>query len=207
MITKTIEKDGKKRSGSLLFDVLLYIIAASVVMGGIYLSISFLKGQADVNTLTNNDSKVLMDTATSYKTGYYKSGGKYIAFNAENAKAWSPLMLDNNTTGIGSFFKSSKFDNDCKYQLGAHAQGSNPNVRWAVFIDCSAAKISQSWSSKKTTQVEMSFANAFKARMSNALIDGQATSAPVSGTVFDVSSVVERIPNNDGMLLIYNLVE
>jgi len=195
MITKTIEKDGKKRSGSLLFDVLLYIIAASVVMGGIYLSISFLKGQADVNTLTNNDSKVLMDTATSYKTGYYKSGGKYIAFNAENAKAWSPLMLDNNTTGIGSFFKSSKFDNDCKYQLGA------------VFIDCSAAKISQSWSSKKTTQVEMSFANAFKARMSNALIDGQATSAPVSGTVFDVSSVVERIPNNDGMLLIYNLVE
>ena len=202
-----IKRKAMKRSGSLLFDVLLYIIASSVVLGGIYLSISFLKGQADVNTLTSNDSKVLMDTATSFKTGYYKSEGKYTDFNAENAKAWSPLELDNTSPGINSFFKSSKFDNECKYYVGASDVGTQTNIRWGVFIDCSAAKTNQNWSDKKAAQVELSFANAFKARVTDAKIDGQATSAPISGTKFDVSAVTERAPDSDGMMLIYNLIE
>ena len=196
-----------KRSGSLLFDVLLYIIAAAVVMGGIYLSISFLKGQADVNTLTSNDSKVLMDTATSFKTGYYKSGGKYIGFNAENAKAWCPLKMVDTTPGIGSYFESSKFDNGCKYQVGASDFGGSADARWGVFIDCSTAKANQNWSDKKTAQVELSFANAFKSRIPTASIDGTATSAPVSGTKFDTSKVKESAPDSDGMLFIYNLIE
>lgn len=197
----------RKRSGSLLFDVILYIIAASVVIGGIYLSFSFLKGQADVSTLTNNDSKVLMDTATSFKTGYYKSLGKYTELAADSAKAWSPLILDSTVAGMGSFYKSSKFDNECKYYIGAHDYGTTVDARWGVYIDCSAAKANQNWSDEKTGQVELSFANSFKSRISGALIDGQAVASPASGAKFDVSTVVERAPNADGKLLIYNLIE
>lgn len=210
----------KLRKGSLLFDVILYIIAAAVVIGGIYFSFSFLKGQADVNTLTNNDSKVMMDTATSFKTGFYDSKGKYQLLTAKTAKAWCPLEVTGTADGpSGSHYKSSKFDNECSYYIAAHDNYGNSsattptlNARYGIYIDCSVAKSNQNWSNEKTYQVELSFANAFKSRVSDAVVAGtQSTMPSITGVKWNMSSQpTEEAPeseNADGILFIYNLHE
>lgn len=212
-----------KRKGSLLFDVILYIIAAAVVLGGIYLSFSFLKGEADVNSMTANDSKAIMDAATSFRSGYYDSQGKYHNLSARRAAAWS--SLDVNGTAPDSHYTSTKFDHQCEYTIAPHdnIQGGTPTVdaRYGVYIDCSAVKSNQNWDNKKTYQVELAFANAFKSRIPDAIVDGKVSgdvttylnsgtqkwnSAVLTGTGTDIESGANGdIP--DGKLFIYDLHE
>lgn len=206
-----------QRKGSLLFDVILYIVAAAVVIGALYFSFSFLKTEADINSLVNNDSKVIMDAATSFKSGYYDSDGKYHNLSARTAKAWSPLTVEGTTDGPNnSYYKSSKFDNECSYYIGAHDNytSSTPteNARYGVYIDCSVAKANQNWSDEKTYQVELAFANAFKSRISDAIIVGTQSAIPtVSDGKWDMSSPASASSpepeNPDGILFIYDLHE
>jgi hypothetical protein len=200
-----------KRSGSLLFDVILYIIAAAVVIGGIYFSFSFLKGQADVSTLTNNDSKVMMDTAASFKSGYYDSKGKYNGIDALTAKAWSPLTSGGTTGYTTSFYLSSKLDNECFYHIGPHdGGGGTVSSRYAVFIDCATAVANQNWTAEKINQLELAFANSFKSRIPDAVIDGETAGTHAAPPALPTSTAeidATTVPNSDGRLYIKNLHE
>jgi hypothetical protein len=199
------------RQGSLLFDVILYIIAAAVVIASIYFGISALKTQADISSVTSNDMKVLMDTANSFKNGYYNSDGKYVDLSAKTSKAWSTLELDSDN----DVYKSSKFDNACTYALIPHKNAKTDtnsgveDTRYAIYIDCSAEKEGQNWSDEKTYQIELAYANSVKTRMSDAIIVADIDK-PDATTIQAPDSPAPKVPSIDaptGKLLIYNLFE